>query len=190
MIKKISLKVASYKETTLLETDKKVNLIYGLNGTGKSIFSEFLRKIGTDDEKFKECSIETDNYEDNSKLSSNEQILVYNQKWVNENFYESPTLKGIFSLSKENADAKKKIDNANQEKEKLNTSKVSKEEEKTNSQRDFDNKRRTAVNAIWQTKTNYTGGGRVTDQFFIGLKGNRDTLFNYVLGITKPQIAP
>ena len=106
MIKKISLKVASYNETTSLETDKKVNLIYGLNGTGKSAFSEFLRKIGTDDEKFKECSIETDNYEDNSKLSSNEQILVYNQEWVNENFYESPTLKGIFSLSKENADGR------------------------------------------------------------------------------------
>lgn len=190
MIKKISLKVASYKETTSLETDKKVNLIYGLNGTGKSTFSEFLRKIGTDDEKFKECSIETDNSEDNSKLSSNEHILVYNQKWVNENFYESPTLKGIFSLSKENADAKKKIVNANQEKEKLNTSKTAKEEEKSNSRRDFDNKRRTAVNAIWQTKTDYTGGERNTDQFFIGLKGNRDALFNHVLGIPKPQTAP
>ena len=38
MITKISLnKVASYKKPTVLETDKKVNLIYGLNGTGKSI---------------------------------------------------------------------------------------------------------------------------------------------------------
>jgi zinc transport system ATP-binding protein len=37
MITKINLNnVASYKSLTALETDKKVNLIYGLNGTGKS----------------------------------------------------------------------------------------------------------------------------------------------------------
>ena len=119
MIRKVNLRCASYKELATLETDKKFNLIYGLNGSGKSIFSEHLRKIGCDDEKFTECSIETDNTENKSKLSSDEKILVYNQKWVNEAFYESPTLKGIFSLSKENADAKKEIDHANQEKEKL-----------------------------------------------------------------------
>ena len=40
MISKIVLKeVASYRKEAVLETDKKVNLIYGLNGTGvKSIF--------------------------------------------------------------------------------------------------------------------------------------------------------
>ena len=43
MISKIVLKgVASYKKETVLNTDKKVNLLYGLNGTGKSTFSEFL----------------------------------------------------------------------------------------------------------------------------------------------------
>lgn len=37
MITKITLnKVASYKLPTVLETDKRLNLIYGLNGTGKS----------------------------------------------------------------------------------------------------------------------------------------------------------
>lgn len=34
--------VASYKAEAVLETDKKVNLIYGLNGTGKSTFSGYL----------------------------------------------------------------------------------------------------------------------------------------------------
>ena len=42
MITKVSLKgVASYKQKAVFETDKKVNLLYGLNGTGKSTFSEF-----------------------------------------------------------------------------------------------------------------------------------------------------
>jgi hypothetical protein len=34
--------VASFKHTTSLVTDKKINLVYGLNGTGKSTISNFL----------------------------------------------------------------------------------------------------------------------------------------------------
>ena len=191
MINKITLKkVACFKEATSLDTDKKVNLIYGLNGTGKSTFSEFLRNIVSHDEKFSNCSIETDNSEDNMKLSSDEQILVYNEKWVKENFYQSPTLKGIFSLSQGNATAKGNIDKANEEKARLDILKKSKEDEKNNSQNDFNRKKSTAVNAIWQIKKDYTGGERNTDQFLSGLKGNSDVLFNYVLGLSKPQTAP
>lgn len=142
MINKITLKkVACFKEATSLDTDKKVNLIYGLNGTGKSTFSEFLRNIVSHDEKFSNCSIETDNSEDNMKLSSDEQILVYNEKWVKENFYQSPTLKGIFSLSQGNATAKGNIDKANEEKARLDILKKSKEDEKNNSQNDFNRKK-------------------------------------------------
>ena len=37
MINKITLdNIASFKKSDSLETDKKINLIYGLNGTGKS----------------------------------------------------------------------------------------------------------------------------------------------------------
>lgn len=191
MINKITLKkVACFKEATSLNTDKKVNLIYGLNGTGKSTFSEFLRNIVSHDEKFSNCSIETDNSEDNMKLSSDEQILVYNEKWVKENFYQSPTLKGIFSLSQGNATAKGNIDKANEEKARLDILKKSKEDEKNNSQNVFNRKKSTAVDAIWQIKKDYTGGERNTDQFLTGLKGNRDVLFNYVLDLSKPQTAP
>ncbi len=42
MITKIGLNcIASYKNIAALETDKKINLIYGLNGTGKSTLSNF-----------------------------------------------------------------------------------------------------------------------------------------------------
>ena len=191
MINKITLKkVACFKEATSLDTDKKVNLIYGLNGTGKSTFSEFLRNIVSHDEKFSECSIETDNSKDNTKLSSDDQILVYNEKWVKENFYQSPTLKGIFSLSKGNANAKGNIDKANEEKARLDILKKSKEDEKNNSQNNFNRKKTTAVNAIWQIKKDYTGGERYTDQFLNGLKGDKEVLFNYVFDLSKPQTAP
>lgn len=185
MIKKVNLKCASYKELATLETDKKINLIYGLNGSGKSTFSEYLRKIECDDEKFANCSIETDNAENKSELSLDQTILVYNQKWVKEAFYENPTLKGIFSLSKGNADAKKKIDLANQEKEKLEKLKTEKEKDKEKSRLSFENKKLKVVDSIWKIKTDYTGGERSTDQFFKGLKSDKETLFNYVLGISK-----
>ena len=112
-------------------------------------------------------------------------ILVYNQKWVKEAFYENPTLKGIFSLSKGNADAKKKIDLANQEKEKLEKLKTEKEKDKEKSRLSFENKKLKVVDSIWKIKTDYTGGERSTDQFFKGLKSDKETLFNYVLGISK-----
>ncbi|MFG6079022.1 AAA family ATPase, partial [Erwinia sp. OPT-41] len=96
MITKIHLNnVASYKSQITLETDKKVNLIYGLNGTGKSTFSNFLHK--QNDENFKNCSIEG--------LDDTHEILVYNQTFIQETFFESENLKGIFTLSKENKDA-------------------------------------------------------------------------------------
>ena len=44
MINIITIKgPASYKEKAVLETQQNVNLIYGLNGAGKSTFSVFLR---------------------------------------------------------------------------------------------------------------------------------------------------
>ena len=42
MINKITIeKVASYKKKVSLLTDKRINLIYGLNRTGKSTLSNF-----------------------------------------------------------------------------------------------------------------------------------------------------
>lgn len=98
MISKIILKgVASYRKEACLETDKKVNLLYGLNGTGKSTFSEFLyNPLGA---RFSQCRIDG--------LEDNDTILVYNQKFVQDIFYEPEGIHGIFTLSKENAEAKK-----------------------------------------------------------------------------------
>ena len=191
MIKKVNLKCASYKELATLETDKKINLIYGLNGSGKSTFSEYLRKIecDDDDEKFANCSIETDNAENKSELSLDQTILVYNQKWVKEAFYENPTLKGIFSLSKGNADAKKKIDLANQEKEKLEKSKDEIEKDKDKSRISFEKNKSKIVDSIWEIKKYYTSEVRSTEQFFDKLK-TKENLFKYVCGISKSTTPP
>lgn len=103
MLKSINLnKVASYKNKVSLITDKKINLIYGLNGAGKSTFSNYL--YDRNDSKYKDCSIKG--------LDSDHEILVYNNTFIQENFFEADDLKGIFTLSKENKEAEIKIANA------------------------------------------------------------------------------
>lgn len=57
MITNIGLNcIASYKNLAALETDKKINLVYRLNGTGKSTLSNFLYDKA--DTAFSSCSIE------------------------------------------------------------------------------------------------------------------------------------
>lgn len=105
MITKILMKnVASYKEEAILETNKPINLIYGLNGTGKTQISKFL--ANPKGENFKECKIEGLN---------DEKILVYNQDFIDANFYQTDIQKRIFSLSNENAEIKKEIENLEKE---------------------------------------------------------------------------
>jgi DNA repair exonuclease SbcCD ATPase subunit len=95
--------VASFKNETKLETDKKVNIIYGLNGTGKTTISDFLyNKMNP---KFSKCSI---------AVPADELLLVYNTTFIQDNFYEKPNLNGIFTLSKENKIAEENIKKANE----------------------------------------------------------------------------
>src|SRR5690606_3537016 len=140
MITKINLNnVASYKSLTTLETDKKVNLIYGLNGTGKSTLSNYLHQ--RTDEKYESCSVEG--------LDENHDILVYNQTFIQENFFEAENLKGIFTLSKQNKEAETKIANALKEIEKLEDEKTIKSTELETETSSINQKQETAKNTVW-----------------------------------------
>jgi AAA15 family ATPase/GTPase len=131
MIIKINLNgVACYKIPATLETDKKVNLIYGLNGTGKSTLSDFL--YDRSNSTFSNCSVDG---------LSNEDILVYSQRFIRDNFYESDNLKGIFTLSKENREAEEKIRIAEKEITKLETEKKKKSNAIDNHNRELDKKK-------------------------------------------------
>jgi wobble nucleotide-excising tRNase len=181
MISKITLNnVASYKKPAVLETDKKINLIYGLNGTGKSVFSNYLYKPTED--RYKDCRIDG--------IDNSHEILVYNQTFIHENFFESENLKGIFTLSKANKDAKTKIENAQKEILKFETDKETKNKELQTVNNEIASKQEIAKNKIWEIKTSYTGGDRVLEFCLDGLKSDGKKLLAFVEELTKPDNQP
>jgi len=186
MISKISIKnIASYGETpAVLETDKKINLVYGLNGTGKTTLSNYLQD--KDNACFSCCSI--------SGLS-NEKVLVYNQKFVTDNFYQD-TQRGIFSLKSENKAAKEKIDIATQEINKLKNQ-IKNDELKTGSQFDLEKKQEdinilqtSSEEKTWKIKNDYYGGDRILEFCLDGKMGSKKSLFDYISAVQKPANKP
>ena len=186
MITKISIKnTASYGEApAILETDKKVNLIYGLNGTGKTTLSNYLQD--KDNTCFSDCSI--------SGLSD-EKVLVYNQKFVGDNFYQD-SQKGIFSLKSENKEAKEKIDKAIEEIKQIKVQ-IKNDELKTGFQFDLEKKQADIAGLLsnseektWKIKDDYYGGDRILEFCLEGKMGSKKTLFDYISKSQKPANKP
>ena len=171
--------VASFKAPAYLETNKKVNLIYGLNGTGKSTISNYLYE--KDIPCFSSCNIEGLN---------NEDIRVYNQKFIQDYFYEPDNLKGIFTLSKENKDAKEKIRNAERECVKLETDKETQTAGKIEKEDKLNQRKQDVENKTWEIKIKFAGGDRVLEYCLDNLKGQKGKLFNYLASIYKPDKQP
>ncbi len=114
MIDSITIKnVATYdNEGVKINNLKKINFIYGGNGTGKTTISNYLAsdiKIKEDD-RYKECSIE---WKNNTPIKT----LVYNRKFRELNFGQEK-LKGIFTLGQATTE---QIAEINTLKEKLNS---------------------------------------------------------------------
>jgi wobble nucleotide-excising tRNase len=181
MITKITLDdVASYKKPAVLETDKKVNLIYGLNGTGKSTFSDFL--YNPTEPNFNKCSIEG--------LSPDEEILVYNQTFIQDNFYQADALKGIFTLSKKNKEAETKILNAEKEIKRLDAEKNQKTADLKKETEAISAKHDKAKDKVWEIKKNFTGGDRVLEFCLEGYRNDGNKLLSYIEGLKKPDSKP
>lgn len=181
MINKIRMQnVASYKEPAELITDKKTILMYGLNGTGKSTFSNFF--YDKDNAKYKECTIDG--------LNGEEEILVYNQKFVNDNFYEADSLKGIFTLSKENKKAKQTIEATSAELKKIQQEIQLKSDEAQKLQEKLELVRKKTEDSLWEVKTKYTGGDRVLEFCLDGLKGTKSKLCDYIINLQKQSSEP
>lgn len=171
--------VASFKQATSLVTDKKINLIYGLNGTGKSTISNFLYE--PDNPAFISCK---------KVPEESVPVLVYNQNFIRDNFYVADSLQGIFSLSKENKEAEQKIVDATKKQEELVRALQEKRSEKELATQTFSKQKHQAIEKVWSIKQTYAGGDRVLEYCLEGLKGQKDKLFAHLQGIPKLASEP
>ena len=183
MITSIKLKsIASYINERALNTDKKINLVYGLNGTGKTTLSNFLKD--KNNTKFGNCTIIG---------GESAKIFVYNQEFINENFYERDDLKGVFTISEVNGTAEKNIEDAKAEIKELETQEKVKKTELENINGANGKKKKKlseATEKIWNIKTTFSGGDRILDYCLESVKGSKDSLFNHIKSLVKPSNKP
>lgn len=105
MIEEIKLKkAATFDDETIIP--KKINYFYGFNGSGKSTIGKIIKNQS----EYENCSVK---FRDNKET----EVLIYNQNFVEDNFYETSSIDGIFTLGKNASDAERIIDET---KEKLN----------------------------------------------------------------------
>ncbi|MFH0023382.1 AAA family ATPase [Pseudomonas atacamensis] len=106
MIKTISLKgVTSYPDdkSVILGPLKRINLVYGLNGSGKSTVGDYLQDLTGN--RYRMCQIDS--------AIKQDQVFVYNQKFIEKNFHQE-SHPGIFTLNEDNIESKENIEKLQQ----------------------------------------------------------------------------
>lgn len=171
--------VASFRQETSLETNMRINLVYGLNGTGKSTISNFLYQ--PDASEFSNCRMVAD---------QPTPILVYNHNFIRDSFFVADKLRGIFSLSKENKEAEQKVAEGTKKQAELEQLLQSKRNDKEQVSLLFQNQKQQAQEEAWDIKKTYTGGDRVLEYCLKGLMGSKETLFEHLQSVAKPPIEP
>lgn len=170
MLSNISLKkVASYNEVgTKFEDLKKINFIYGNNGTGKSTLSRAFLNI--DDVAYSDCT-----YEGNII----EERLVYNKNFIDDNFKSDNDIPGIFTLGKDKVEKQIELDEIQKNIEKNKQDKIKAQDNVTITQRKIDEIQQSFIDFIWSKKSDETN--RISELYqhaFIGLHGSKQRFYN------------
>lgn len=163
---------ASFKHETCLQTDKPINFVYGLNGTGKSSLTRYLAH--RDDPKYAQCSITP------AIDPDKEVILVYNQDYISETFVDKDRQNGVFTLSKQNKKAYDAIQKATQKLAELDVQDKAIEEAQKKLDATLGTAESHAKDKLWELKTKYSGGDRVLDYCLEGYKGSKASLFTKI----------
>ena len=107
MIEEIKIKsVATYDGPTpeKLSDLKKINFVYGSNGTGKSTIA----RVIVNESAYSCCTVK---WRSEAPLET----MVYNRDFIEKNFSGSVELKGIFTLGEKDRETLDKIDSAKKE---------------------------------------------------------------------------
>lgn len=119
---------------------KKVNFIYGANGSGKTTISEYLRTYEINSDRYKFCEIK---WESSNKTP----IYVYNRQFRQNNFKKEVGIPGVFTLGEDSIedieaikklkeDLRKKEEKYNKTKESIEKKNYEKEELEKNFKED------------------------------------------------------
>lgn len=113
MISKIHIEnIATYVSGVEFQP-KKINFIYGANGTGKSTLSKVLNS----EISSSTCSVTWD-------AGTKEEIVVYNRYFVEKNFQTDTKLKGIFTLGEESIEVQKEIEEKRKKVDEIEAEKI------------------------------------------------------------------
>lgn len=167
MITQIRIRdLATYKDGVELYP-KRVNFLYGGNGTGKTTFSKLL----SGELSSSECSIEW-------SPGEHEEVVVYNRSFVEHNF--SADIAGIFTLGKESVETQRTI-----EEHRLEISRL--RDQENDFSRDIgkllDKKqtaRESAENACWEIQQKY--GSEFSDAL-VGFRGSKAKFFGQCIAV-------
>ena len=120
MIKSITIKnIATFNFDGIdISNLKKINFIYGANGTGKTTISNFI--LEPDNPIFADCSIQWAN-------DIQESVLIYNKKFREQNFGKG-SLDGVFTLGQATKEEIEEIEHKRIELEKLKQKGIKKKE--------------------------------------------------------------
>lgn len=168
----ISLRnVASYSDQfdTAFQP-KKINLIYGHNGTGKSTIARFLQS--PTDSDYSHCHT-TNNF-------PKSEVFVYNEVFIDDNFYE--TTPGVFTLSEANQTAEAAIINAQSELDKLSPKIATLTANSVKTQQEIEPLQTALKEKIWAEKIKYER--TALDYCLKGYKGGKDVFFQQVVAST------
>lgn len=173
MIRKLIIKdIACFNENGQeFDNLAKINFLYGVNGSGKTVISETIANVYI----FPQCSIE---WENNIPLKT----LVYNKPFAENNLFQTDEIKGVFTLGEKSKkieeniiENKKKIDKLEENSIKLNGTKEEKKKEQESNENFF-------IEKSWSIKQKY-------DIYFLkafeGYRGSRNDFKNKILSEIK-----
>jgi wobble nucleotide-excising tRNase len=140
VIKSIKIKSVATYEEELLES-KKINFIFGNNGTGKTTITRLIEN--PDEIRFLNSKIE---YDETGECNR----LIYNQDFVKSNFNNETQLRGIYTFGEESEEKYKQIELLKNKKEELEKSKLYKESSIVALKDDSENKKKDLYDNLWE----------------------------------------
>jgi len=158
MIKSIELvDAATFKQLEKIQPNK-INYLFGGNGTGKTT----LGKVINDCDLYPQCNI--------TWKSGPVERIVYNKNFVEENFSQSDSIKGIFTLGKDSTDSKKKIEETRTRIDEVEDDIVNINNQIEKKKTEFTELKKNFIERVWNFKDEYIDHFKPAYRGYLGSK--------------------